>query len=64
MKAKLVKHAGKILLTILLLGVGAYFGIDTKPLVDQVNAPTPAEVMAEVAVEASGGAPSAPDAGN
>lgn len=63
MKAKLVKHIGKILLAILVLGTGAYFGIDTTNIVEKIDAPTPSEVMAEVTVEASGGATSAPDAG-
>lgn len=34
MKTALLKHYGKILLTILVLGAGAYFGFDTSKVVE------------------------------
>lgn len=39
MKTALLKHYGKILLTILVLGAGAYFGFDTTKVVDVLNQP-------------------------
>jgi hypothetical protein len=44
MFAKIAANAGKILLAILILGAGAYLGIDTSKYVPS-DTPTPAHIM-------------------
>jgi len=50
MKTALLKHYGKIFLTILVLGAGAYFGFDTSKVVEVLNEPAP--VTAPVSADA------------
>lgn len=57
MKTTLLKHYGKILLTILALGAGSYFHVDTGKAIEAigkmfVEAPVPAAVRATPEVDA------------
>lgn len=58
MKTAFLKHYGKIFFTILLLGAGSYFHVDTGKAIEAigkvfVEAPVPAVVSAPTAPEAA-----------